>query len=191
MPSSNLNSDFISAKSYSVGSFNGSAWSNPSNALLSNSAGTSSGGGSGSFTQALGMRGLSGYLNIPDSATINGIVINVTVFSISSVGSGALTGYADLVKATDSRVGTQKTQSFTVGSGGFYTFGTSNDLWGASWTAAEVKNSEFGMDLGFSYSANNFYSVSIEKVDAVIYYTYTDSNGRRGVYSTVATLRTN
>lgn len=184
-------SNFTNAKTYSVGSFTGTQWSNPTSALLSNSAGASSGGNSGQYTEALGMRGLSGYLSIPDSATINGIIITVLVFSISSVGSGNLTGYLDLVKATDSIAGSQKTQSFTAGSGGMYTFGASNDLWGTSWTTSEIKNSEFGANLGFSYPANNFYSVSIEQVYGEIFYTVVDSTGRRGVFSTVATLRTN
>jgi hypothetical protein len=191
MPSTSVISNFTNAKSYSVGSFTGIAWGNLTAALLSDSGGASSGGNSGLYTQALGMRGVAGYLQIPDSATISGIIITVVVFSISSQGSGNLTGYLDLVKATDSLAGNQKTQSFTAGSGGMYTFGASNDLWGTSWTASEVKNSEFGANLGFSYPANNFYSVSIEHVYAEIFYAYTDSTGRRGVYSTVATLRTN
>jgi len=188
MPDSSLVSEFTSAKSYSVGSFNGSLWSSPSNALTSNAAATSS-GGSNSYTQALGMRGLSGYTGIPDSATISGIIIRIIMFNVNSFGSGNITGYFDLVKATDSRVGTQKTQSFAVGSGWAYSIGISNDMWGTSWTAADIKNSEFGVDVGFFY--NQFYSVSIEQVYAEIFYTYTDSTGRRGVYSTVATLRTN
>jgi hypothetical protein len=188
MPSTSVVSNFTTAKSYSVSPFTGSAWSNPSAALLSNSAGSSS-GGNNSYTQALGMRGITGYLQIPDSATINGIVITIIMFNVSSAGSGNITGYFDLVKATDSRVGTQKTQSIPVGSGGSYSIGISNDLWGASWTAADVKNSEFGVDVGFFY--NQFFSVSVEQVYAEIFYTYEDSTGRRGVFSTVATLRTN
>jgi hypothetical protein len=188
MPSTSIISNFTNAKSYSVGSFTGSLWSSPSNALTSNAAGTSS-GGNNSYTQALGMRGLAGYLQIPDSATINGIIITVIMFNVNSAGSGNITGYFDLVKATDSRVGTQKTQSFAVGSGGSYSIGISNDLWGTSWTAADIKNSEFGVDVGFFY--NQFFSVSVEQVYAEIFYTFVDSTGRRGVYSTVATLRTN
>lgn len=184
-------SNFTNAKSYSVGSFTGNSWGNPTAALLSDAGGASSGGNSGQYTQALGMRGLSGYLSIPDSATINGIIITVLGYNISSQGSGNLTGYLDLVKATDSIAGSQKTQSFTASSGGMYTFGASNDLWGTSWTTSEIKNSEFGANLGFSYPANLFYSVSIEQVYAEIFYTVIDSTGRRGVYSTVATLRTN
>ena len=111
------------------------------------------------------------------------------MFNVNSAGSGNITGYFNCVKATDNRVGTEKTQSIPVGSGGSYSIGISNDMWGTSWTAADIKNSEFGVDVGFFY--NQFYSVSIEQVYAEIFYTYVDSTGRRGVYSTVATLRTN
>ena len=78
MPSTSIISNFTNAKSYSVGSFTGSLWSDPSNALTSNAAATSS-GGNNSYTQALGMRGLAGYLQIPDSATISGIIITVII----------------------------------------------------------------------------------------------------------------
>ena len=187
---SNLVSEFTSAKSYLVNPFTGVDWANPTNALTSNAAATTSGGAPNIRTKLLGLRGLSGYTGIPDSATISGIEIIIVMYSVSSQGSGNITGYFTLVKATDSRVGTEKTQSVPVGSGGSYTIGASNDMWGTTWTAAEVKNSEFGVDVGFNYTSGN-YSVGVEQVYATIYYTYTDSTGRRGVYSTVATLRTN
>lgn len=189
MPSTNLVSNFTSAKSYSVSPFITTAWDNPSNALTSNAASTTS-GGNNTYTFLLGMRGLSGYTGIPDSATITGFEIVIIMGTVASNGNGNITGYFKLVKATDSRVGTEKTQSIPVGSGGSYTIGLSNDMWGTSWTAAEVKNSEFGVDVGFNYTSG-YFSVGVEQVYATIYYTYTDSTGRRGVYSTVATLRTN
>jgi hypothetical protein len=189
MPSTNLVSEFTSAKSYSVSPFVGVAWTDPTNALTSNAAATSSGGG-GVNTRLLGMRGLSGYLQIPDSATITGFEIVIIMQTVTNSGGGNITGYFKLVKATDSRVGTEKTQSIPTGSGGSYTLGASNDMWGTTWTAAEVKSSEFGVDVGFSYSSGSF-SVGVEQVYATIYYDYVDSTGRRGVYSTVATLRTN
>ena len=189
MPSTNLVSNFTSAKSYSVSPFITTAWTNPSNALTSNAASTTS-GGNNTYTFLLGMRGLSGYLEIPDSATITGFEIVIIMGTVDSNGNGNITGYFKLVKATDSRVGTEKTQSIPVGSGGSYTIGTSSDMWGTTWTAAEVKNSEFGVDVGFNYTSG-FFSVGVEQVYATIYYDYVDSTGRRGVYSTVATLRTN
>ena len=189
MPSSNLISEFTSAKNYSVSPFINVDWANPTNALLSNAAATTS-GGNNLRTKLLGMRGLNGFLQIPDSATISGIEIIIIMSSVSSQGSGNVTGYFNLVKATDSRVGTEKTQSIPIGSGGSYTIGASNDFWGTTWTTAEVKNSEFGVDVGFNYTSGN-YSVAVEQVYATIYYTYFDSTARRGVFSTVATLRTN
>ena len=187
---SNLVSEFTSAKSYLVNPFTGVDWANPTNALTSNAAATTSGGAPNIRTKLLGLRGLSGYTGIPDSATISGIEIVIVMSSVSSQGSGNIAGYFTLVKATDSSVGTGKPLSVPVGSGGSYTLGASNDFWGTTWTAAEVKNSEFGVDVGFNYTSGN-YSVGVEQVYATIYYTYTDSTGRRGVYSTVATLRTN
>ena len=189
MPSTNLVSNFTSAKSYSVSPFITTAWDNPSNALTSNAASTTS-GGNNTYTFLLGMRGLSGYTGIPDSATITGFEIVIIMGTVASNGNGNITGYFKLVKATDSRVGTEKTQSIPVGSGGSYTIGLSNDMWGTSWTAAEVKNSEFGVDVGFNYTSG-YFSVGVEQVYATIYYYYVESTGRRGIYSTVATLRTN
>jgi len=188
MPSTNLVSNFTSAKSYVVSPFVGAAWTDPTNALTNNSLATSSGGG-GVRTRLLGMRGLSGYLEIPDSATITGFEIVIIMQTVSS-SAGNITGYFTLVKATDSRVGTEKTQSVPVGSGSSYTLGASNDMWGTTWTAAEVKSSEFGVDVGFGLGSGSF-SVGVEQVYANIYYDYVDSTGRRGVFSTVATLRTN
>ena len=122
MPSTNLVSEFTSAKSYSVSPFITTAWTNPSNALTSNAASTTS-GGNNTYTFLLGMRGLSGYLQIPDSATITGFEIVIIMGTVASNGNGNITGYFKLVKATDSRVGTEKTQSIPVGSGGSYTIG--------------------------------------------------------------------
>ena len=188
MPSTSVISNFSSAKSYSVSPFITTAWTNPSAALLSDAAGASS-GGNNTYTYLLGMRGVAGYLQIPDSATILGIVCTLTMYSVTSNGSGNITGYLKLVKATDSRVGTEKTQSIPVGSGAAYTFGISNDLWGTTLTAAEVKNSEFGVDVGFNYNSG-FFSVSVEQVSIEVYFSYPDSNGRRAVFSTAAELRT-
>ncbi len=188
MPSTSLVSDCTTAKSYTVGSFSGASWGSPSNALTNINSWSSS-GGNGSYTSVLGLRYLSGYLQIPDSATILGIEIILNMATVSLSSGGNATAYLDLVKATDTRVGTQKTQSIPAGSGAAYTLGTSIDMWGSSLTTAEVKSSGFGVDLGFFYSSN--YSVAVEHMYATIYYTYSDSTARRGVYSTVATLRTN
>lgn len=176
---STLISNFLTAKSYEVSPFTGSAWGNPSNALTSDASYTNS-GGNNSYTDLLGMRGLAGYLNLPTTASINGIEITVVVFNISRAGVGNITGYFDLVKATDNRVGTQKTQSFPAGSGGSYTIGGSNDLWGTSWTAAEIRDAEFGVDVGFFFSA--FYSVQLEQVYATIYYTDSGGGGSSRVF---------
>jgi hypothetical protein len=191
MPSTTLNSEFTSAKNYLVSPFTGVEWSYPERALTSNPpAAATSGGAPNVRTELLGLRGLAGYAEIPDSATISGIEIVIGMQSVNGSGGGSVTGYFNLVKATDSRVGTEKTQAMTIGSGGSYTIGASNDFWGTTWTVAEIKNSEFGVDVGFNYTSGN-YSVGVEIVYATIYYTYFDSTARRGVYSTVATLRTN
>ena len=174
-----LVSNFSTAKSYEVAPFTGSAWGNPSNALTSNSAYTDS-GGNNSYTDLLGMRGLAGYLNLPTTAAINGIEITVIVFNISRAGAGNITGYFNLVKATDNRVGTQKTLGFPAGSGGTYTLGSSTDLWGTSWTAAEIRDSEFGVDVGYFFT--QFYSVQLEQVYATIYYTDTGGGGSSRVF---------
>lgn len=187
MPSSSLVSNFVSAKSYSVSPFITTAWTNPSNALLSDAASTTS-GGANTYTYLLGMRELNGYLNIPDSATITGFEIIIIMGTVNNPQNANITGYFNLVKATDSRVGTQKTQSIPVGSGGSYTIGASNDMWGTSWTVAEVKNTGFGVDVGFNYT--NTFSVGVEQVYATVYYSYPDSTGRRAVFSTAAELRT-
>jgi hypothetical protein len=126
------------------------------------------------------MRGLAGYLNLPTTAAINGIEITVIVFNISRAGVGNITGYFDLVKATDTRVGAQKTQGFPAGSGGSYTLGHSTDLWGTSWTAAEIRDSGFGVDVGFFFS--QFYSVQLEQVYATIYYTDSGGGGSTRVF---------
>lgn len=188
MPSTSVISNFSSAKSYSVSPFITTAWTNPSNAILSDSAGASS-GGNNTYTYLLGMRGVAGYLQIPDSATIDGIKCYLTMYSVTSNGNGNITGYLKLVKATDSRVGTEKTQSIPVGSGALYTLGTGTDMWGTTLTAAEVTNSEFGVDVGFNYTSG-FFSVSVEQVSIEVFYSYADSTGRRAVFSTAAELRT-
>ena len=61
-----------------------------------------------------------------------------------------------------------------------YTIGGSNDLWGVSWTAAEIRDAGFGVDVGYFF--NQFYSVSLEQVYATIYYTDTGGGGSSRVF---------
>jgi hypothetical protein len=126
-----------------------SAWSNPGNITAV---------GTPFATVAPGAQGTSNYLfasnygfSIPANAIINGIQLTIRRSSTQSAGTGNRDNEVRLVKnnnleATNKSVGGVYPTGLTNQS-----YGNATDLWGSTWTAADINNTGFGAAL----SVNN------------------------------------
>jgi hypothetical protein len=112
--------------------------------------------------------------SIPTGATINGIQVDVK----SSTDSGVLNWNRDYI-IKGGTVGSTNVQtsgypiSTTMNYDTIPTSGASTELWGETWTPADINNSNFGVAIGivngFSTPAN--ITVSVDNIRITVYYT--------------------
>jgi hypothetical protein len=117
----------------------GSAWANPGNITADDgtnascAVGTAAGGVTGDT-----LRGSTLGFAVPGGATITGIELRVQL----SFGGSASTIDSVNIGKDDSTLGTAKTPGTALTSTPTdYDFGSSSDLWGLSWTPAEINAS--------------------------------------------------
>ena len=136
---------------------------------------------------------------IPAGATINGITIKLERFNGEGGETTTITDSAIyLTKDGTNTVGSNKSSGATWGvtdpNSLSATFGSSSDLWGTTFTAAEINASTFGVmispNLNFSTGTGVGANVDIDQVVIDINYTTSGVTSRRAVFSTAAELRT-
>lgn len=130
--------------------------------------------------------------NVPSDASIEGIRIYVDRYN-SFAGDGTVT-YADsaiyLTKNGTDTVGTNKSTGATWASSDtdtYTSFGGVTDLWGTTWTAAEINSDDFGVMIGPSIaydsaSGENGSSARIDHVYVEITYAGGTEGRRRAVF---------
>ena len=128
------------------------AWSNPGNALALDGVYTLATATSATGTQLTNYLKCSGYgFNIPSTATINGITVNI-VRHISSTNNTS--GQDNAVRVVDSTgaIGTTDRSTATAYTTADVTdpHGGAADLWGATWSPANINSANFGV----AYSGN-------------------------------------
>ncbi len=138
-------------------------WTNPTNALTSNNS-YATYTGTGAAVLTLGSYGF----NIPAGSTINGI--QVTVEGLSS-GTNATnrTIRVGVTKNGTADVGTTKTQALTT-TENTYTLGTTSDLWGTTWTVADINAGTFGIRVRDNDTTSSG-TFSIDVVNIIVTYT--------------------
>lgn len=151
----------------------GTAWTNPGNIVSSNNTYASctvpsTGGSTTNY-----IKGTNFGFSIPSGATIDGIIVEVervdTNYNVTD-------STAKLVKA-DTIVGTNKALAGQwSNTEGVFTYGSSTDLWGTSWTDTDINATNFGFVLNaFNPS---FKSLGLPKVDHIrITVHYTSGGG--------------
>lgn len=140
------------------------AWTDPGNIVSSNDAyATAVDGGSGSTSHYL-VASTFGFA-IPDGATIDGIVVDWE----RSGGAGVTDNRIRIVKG--GTIGTEeKSVSAEWGAFDQYdTFGSSSDLWGETWTAADINAAGFGATL--SATLGSLATGSVDHCRITVYYT--------------------
>ncbi|MFA7290769.1 MAG: DUF6701 domain-containing protein [Rhodocyclaceae bacterium] len=146
------------------------AWSNAGNATDSdNSRATASVDGSTTNWLVCTNYGFA----IPAGSTINGIVVNVERRSSSTNNGGSedvavRAVKAGVIGATDRATGTNYTTSDVVEA-----HGGAADLWGTTWTTAQVNAADFGAAFAASKpsSSGGAHTISVDHIQIVIDYT--------------------
>ena len=111
---------------------------------------------------------------IPAGATINGIVVTPVRYSSSTANGGSDDAAMRLIKAgaiqtTDRSTNTTYTTSATEEA-----HGGGTDLWGTTWTPADINNANFGAALAVTKATNTFFgaqTVSVDTLVIAVYYT--------------------
>lgn len=120
--------------------------------------------GAGSDLQGGNQLGFS----IPGTATITGIV-----YEVECKGSNMSLDGARLSKSATTNFNTTsyfKTSGVSLtGSDTIYTFGNSSDLWGTTWSVAQINSNDFG--IGFMLGANAFGTASCDFHRVTVHYT--------------------
>jgi hypothetical protein len=112
---------------------------------------------------------LSAYgFSVPSGATINGIVVEFYNISQSTEGHLGIT----LTKTVNVGTGTGK-DVIPTASTGYQTLGTSSDLWGTTWTVAEINATGFGCLVDANDQDEAGGSMSLDHVRITVYYTAT------------------
>jgi hypothetical protein len=153
------------------GTVSGASWTNPNNVLADDNV-------VASMTLAAGVTGGSidvtnfGF-SIPSDATIVGIAVNVERFA------GANTLIKDnnvqLLKA-GSPVGSNKAGTTTWATSGpgakgtDVAYGTASDLWGTTWTVADLTASNFGLRFSAKNSGASSTTANIDEISVTVSY---------------------
>ncbi len=139
----------------------GTAWTNPSRITADDGSSAST-----SATATQDLLGSTYGFSIPSDATINGIEFSARG-QMPDGAAGTLTWY---VYKAGARVATTFTGWFGVGSPTTVTKGSSTELWGTTWTPAQINASNFGTALAISSNGSgNWCNVDWHKV--TVYYT--------------------
>ncbi len=148
-------------------------WSSPGQISTSNNAYAIAAGSKGTTTQAL--RATQFGASIPSAAIITGVEMRFERQDSGSVKDSDVR----LLKA-GTETGTNKADTGTTWpatdtvSG---TYGSSTDLWGASWIPSDINNSNFGV----SIAADNLggaENAAVDHIELKIYYTLSSSSSR-------------
>jgi hypothetical protein len=187
MPSGNLTSNFSSATQTSDGN---ASWSDTGNVLVDD-------GASATVFVDYPTHTLSNYLKvtdriqkIPSSATVNGIIVEIQISQETG-----LTLTRDFTVYV-LKGATLSTPVVEISSVGIVALGNITDLWGLSWTAADINASDFGVKVLIDNGGTDV-TWGIDYINTTIFYTYTETGdgtgrttqGRRAVFSSKTEMR--
>lgn len=161
-------------------------WTNPTNCYSSDdSRATATPTASSSGTRPLIATGFD-FSAIPSDATIDGIVLEIER-SCSSTSRNPRDSFIRLQKTNDTPVGDNKAVASTWPTTDAYaTYGSASDLWGTTWTVAEIQASSFGTWLQCTRaSGKGPGQCRIDHVRITVYYT----GGAAGAVGSITTSR--
>ncbi|HNZ73509.1 MAG TPA: hypothetical protein PKG73_02850, partial [bacterium] len=142
-------------------------WSNPTNITASDNSYAS---------KTIDYYGSSGALNatnfgfaIPTGATINGIVLDVE----GKISSGSFVWTSVRLLKNGSAVGDNKTSmSMFTDIDKTLSTGGDSDLWGTTWTAEDINNTNFGATITLKDEDDTTGTVYVDHITIKVYYSY-------------------
>lgn len=145
-------------------------WNNPGNAITSNGqrATTTNTGGAGTYSEYLQATGFG--FSIPTGATVLGIVVavqrddaqNNTNDQAVRIVKGGVIG------ATDKSIGTNWPTTEA-----YQSYGSSTDLWGETWTPADINSSNFGFAISARKIATGAQAERVNHIQITVHYSIT------------------
>ncbi|RXK62281.1 hypothetical protein ESA94_04525 [Lacibacter luteus] len=153
------------------------SWGSVTNIVSSDNLEATAGYTLGLFASAQSNNLLSQNFNIaiPAAVTICGIEVQIECDAdgLGILGTSVKDQTVQLLKA-GSLVGTNKAKTSSwSGSEAVVTYGSNTDLWGTTWTSAEVNSADFGVALAIqinSGAAGAFLNADIDAVTVNVYY---------------------
>jgi hypothetical protein len=127
--------------------------------------------------------------DIPPTATISGIVVQVK----RKASTGKVNDFSVLIVKGGTAGGTQKaTATLWPASLTYATYGSSSDLWGLSWTVADITAANFGVQIQARGKTTGTNTAEIDNIKITVYYNQTKYYSKAtGSLATLATWGTN
>lgn len=138
------------------------AWTNPGRVTADDSVRSSASPSAGSVTNYL--KATNFGFAIPTGATIDGIV---ATWELRQIGGSTPLSSFTLVKA-GSATGTAKTSTDAWTT---LSFGSSSDLWGATWSVSDINDTGFGTAMSANNNTGGSVSLQVDYVSMTVYYT--------------------
>ncbi len=169
------------------------AWTNPTNVLTNNNVYATATLANASAVSNY-LRATNYSFAIPATATITGIQVAISRFSTNVAGNVRIRdNEVRLVKA-NAVIGTNKFNSGVdwPSAEATFTYGGTTDLWGTTWTPADINNVNFGAALSIlnATGAAQSYTASVDYIQVTVTYTvpgslnwYTVSSGGTAIGS--------
>lgn len=131
---------------------------------------------------------------IPTGATINGILVEIKRYKQSLFGGEPCSGKDNVVKlrkanATDGTTNKASTTNWNTSPGAYTSYGGATDLWGDTWTPADINSTNFGAKLivqTLSYQNGDGIQYLVDTIRITVY--YTESGGGASLIKSVNSL---
>lgn len=144
------------------------AWTNPNNVQADDGSSATRNVTNGNKTHYIKCTGFG--FSIPNGSTINGIEMTVEA-KITNAATNTISDFnirlvkADTIGATNRANNTQFNNAFNP-----YTWGSSSDLWGDTWTPSDINNANFGCAFS-AQSLSGTDDLSVDYISMTVYYT--------------------
>jgi hypothetical protein len=169
--------DFASFESSAVGVVGGSDWTNPTNAAASDDSRATV-----SANSSKSLRAYAPALDaLPDDGEVTGIKLEVE--RSNSGARGAADRVVKLSKDGTSVVGDDKADTSTSypGTDAYKVYGGDGDMWGTTWTPAELKAATFSALFSMAAQAGKgFPTVRVDHMRITVYYTEAEAASPTG-----------
>ena len=146
------------------------SWSGPSGALASGGSVAGASLGNSATSNYLWVSGFGAGLSIPQGATILGI--QVSVVRSASNASAIADNQVRLIKSDGATLSSGNRATGTTWSASTVTatYGGVSDLWGEGWSAADIKNANFGVAISVKNSSTQTRTANVDYISVTVTY---------------------